>query len=106
MSAKLTAFMSYAPRDDDDKALTELRKHLIQAVRMQTGSELEIFHDRLDIEWGQAWREHIEESLDELTFMIPIITPSFLKSQQCRDKVRQFLDREKVLGRNDLILPI
>jgi hypothetical protein len=34
------------------------------------------------------------------------VTPSFFKSLPCRDELTLFRDREKVLGRNDLIVPM
>ena len=79
------AFMSYVRSDDqhDDGRLTQLRERLSAEVRMQTGEEFPIFQDRDDIQWGQSWRLRIEESVDEVTFFIPIITPSFFRSEGC-----------------------
>jgi len=65
-----------------------------------------IFQDRKDIQWGQNWKKRIEESLDEVTFLIPIITPSFFNSSACRDELQRFLERENELKRDDLVLPI
>jgi parallel beta-helix repeat protein len=103
---KPLAFMSYAHVDDADGRLTELRRFLSQETQIQSGDEFPIFQDRDNIRWGQNWRERIEESLDEVTFLIPIITPGFFKSQHCRNELQRFLDRERQLGRTDLVLPI
>ena len=103
---KPAAFMSYAHPDDTRGRLTEFREHLGDEVHIQTGEEFLIFQDRKDLQWGENWKKRIEESLDDATFLIPIITPSFFKSQACRDELERFLDREKKLGRNDLVLPI
>jgi len=73
---------------------------------MQLGEDFPIFQDRNDIQWGQNWEERIEKSLDAVTFLIPILTPSFFKSPYCRKEVEQFLKRESDLKRNDLILPV
>src|SRR3972149_6109518 len=100
------AFMSYVHSDDKYGHLTQFRERLSDEVRMQTGEEFPIFQDRKDIWWGQNWKERIEESLDEVTFLISIITPSFFNSQACRDELERFLEREKKLKRNDLILPV
>ena len=54
---------------------------------MQTGEEFPIFQDRNDIKWGQNWKQRVEESLDRYTFLIPVITPGFFKSSNCRDGV-------------------
>jgi cobaltochelatase CobT len=90
------AFMSYVHADDKYGRLTEFRQYLSDEVRMQIGEEFPIFQDR-DIQWGQNWQERIEESLDEASFLIPIITPGFFNSPYCRSELEQFLEREKQL---------
>jgi F-box protein 11 len=103
------AFMSYLRRVDqhDHGRLTELRKRLEGEVQLYTGEEnFAIFQDREDIRWGQQWRTRIENSLNDVTFLIPIITPGLFRSEPCRDEIELFLEREKELGRSDLILPI
>jgi F-box protein 11 len=100
--------MSYVRFDDkhEDGRLTDFRDRLSGEVRMQTGEDFPIFQDRNDIQWGQNWEERIEESIDEVTFLIPIITPNFFKSTACRAELERFLERERKLKRNDLVLPI
>ena len=102
------AFLSYVQLNDkhDTGRLTELRKRLEQEVQVHTGEAFPIFQDRNDIQWGQQWKERIEESIDASTFLIAIITPSYLKSPTCRDEFASFLKREKKLKRNDLLLPL
>ena len=73
---------------------------------MQWGDEFSIFQDRKDISWGDCWKERINSSLDTTTFLIPVITPGFFKSEYCREELSRFLDRERKLGRDDLILPV
>jgi 8-oxo-dGTP pyrophosphatase MutT (NUDIX family) len=101
-------FLSYAHADDDADSgrLTEFRIRLEREIRVQTGTVFSIFQDRQDIRWGDAWRQRIESSIDTVTFLIPIITPSFFLSSQCRAEFDRFLDREKKLDRNDLIFPM
>ena len=103
---KSAAFMSYVHSDDKYGQLTTFRERLSDEVQMQIGAEFTIFQDRKDIKWGQNWRERIENSIDEITFLIPIITPSFFNSEACRAELNRFIEREKKLGRNDLILPV
>jgi F-box protein 11 len=102
------AFMSYVHFDDqrENGRLTQFRDHLSAEVRVQTGEEFPIFQDRTDIHWGQSWKERLEESIDAVTFLIPIITPSYFRSQPCRDELQRFLSREKELNRSDLVLPV
>jgi F-box protein 11 len=100
--------MSYTHLDDEHnwQRLTAFREHLCAEVRTQTGEEFFIFQDRKDIAWGQNWRERIDRAISEVTFLIPIITPSFFKSEACRDELKKFLMREREFGRYDLILPL
>lgn len=102
------AFFSYTRTDDqhDGGYLTEMRRALASEVSVQTGEPFLIFQDREDVLWGQRWKERIEESLDATTILLPVLTPSFFKSDSCRAEVERFLERENRLGRSDLILPI
>ncbi len=70
-------------------------------VRVQSGERFHIFQDRNDIQWGQNWKERIEQSIDAVTFLIPIVTPSFFKSPACREELERFLKREQ-----HLVLPV
>ncbi len=105
---KPIAFMSYSHFYDehDGGALTTFCQRLSGEVRVHTGEDFSIFQDRKDIKWGQAWKARVDESLNEVTFLIPITTPNFFKSDNCRNELNQFLEREKTLGREDLILPV
>lgn len=108
MSRTPLAFMSYVNLDDQHEQgrLTQFRERLSGEVRMQTGEPFDIFQDRQDIAWGQQWQERLDSSLAAVTFLLPIITPAFFKSDACRDELERFLKREKELGRGDLILPV
>jgi len=105
---KPAAFLSYVRFDDEheDGRLSEFRKRLSGEVRMQTGEEFPIFQDRNDISWGQNWQKRIDDSIDHSTFLICILTPGFFKSVACRKEVERFVEREKKLGRADLILAV
>jgi TIR domain len=108
MPSKPLAFLSYAHIDDEyhGGAITEFRNRLSLAVRVVAGLDFDIFQDRDSIEWGQSWRETLDEALGEVRFLIPILTPSFFRSDECRRELREFLDLEAAAGRNDLVLPI
>jgi hypothetical protein len=108
MAGQPAAFMSYARFDDqhDDGQLTTFRERLAAEVRMQTGEKFLIFQDRTDIAWGENWQHRINQALDTVTLLLVIITPGFFRSPHCRDEVQQFLERERQLGRDDLILPV
>src|ERR1700704_3748147 len=98
------AFMSYVRSDDihDSGRITLLRERIEGEVKMQTGKPFAVFQDRNDIAWGQNWEERISSSLSDVTFLIPIITPSFFHSPACRSEFGIFLLKEKTLGINRL----
>jgi F-box protein 11 len=100
--------MSYVRFVDQHEGgkLTEFRERLAGEVQVQIGEQFVIFQDRKDIAWGQNWQARIDEALDAVTLLIPIITPGFFRSQPCRDELTRFLEREQRLGRDDLILPV
>jgi hypothetical protein len=102
------AFLSYVRSDDehDGGRITELRQRLEGEVKMQTGLPFHIFQDRNDIRWGHQWKERLEDALMSVTFLIPIVTPSFFRSNACRDEFDTFISREQMLGENQLILPV
>ena len=107
-SGQPAAFMSYARFNDahDDGQLSAFRERLAAEVRAQTGREFVIFQDRADIAWGQDWQQRIDGALDAVTLLLVMITPGFFRSAACREEVARFLERERELGRSDLILPV
>jgi len=102
------AFLSYVRSDDahDRGRISELRELLEGEVRMQTGHAFPIFQDRNDIAWGDEWMSRIKGAINSISFLIPVLTPSFFKSKMCREEFDAFLLRERELGIPRLILPI
>lgn len=100
------AFMSYAHRDDRDGRLTRFRDRLERELGQQTGADVRIFKDSDDIELGEQWRKRLAEGLAASTFLLPIITPSFVMSPYCRQELETFLLHEQAVGREDLVLPV
>lgn len=108
MPGQYVAFVSYARLDDqhDDGWVSEFCGRLSGEVRMQTGDQFSIFQDRKEIAWGQNWQKRIDQTLDAVTLLLVILTPGFFRSSACRAEVERFLERERELGRDDLILPV
>ena len=103
------AFLSYTRLDDEyfGGAITSLRRLLELGVQVVTGDQtFNIFQDIDGIEFGQKWKKRLTEAISTSRFLIPIVTPLFFKSDPCRDELKQFIEHEKSLGRDDLILPI
>jgi CheY-like chemotaxis protein len=103
------AFLSYTRLDDEffGGAITSLRRLLELGVQVVTGDRtFNIFQDVDGIEFGQKWRNRLSEAISTSRFLIPIVTPLFFKSDPCRDELKRFMEHERSLDRDDLILPI
>jgi hypothetical protein len=84
MAAKTPlAFLSYAHSDDahENGKLLTFAERLSGEVRLQWGAEFRIFVDRKDLKWGQEWKARIEDSLDGVTFLIPLLTSGYIKRE-------------------------
>ena len=101
-------FWSYVHRDDDDEGgrIGQLAKLLEARVRFLTGSDFHIFLDRASIGWGDDWAARIDEALLSTTFFIPIVTPSYFLSEECRRELFRFASSAASLGLRELVLPI
>ncbi|MDX3782501.1 toll/interleukin-1 receptor domain-containing protein [Streptomyces europaeiscabiei] len=108
MSANPVGFWCYSRRDDelDGGRIRRLSEYIADEFEIITGERLEIFLDDSSISWGDAWRTRIESALASATFLIPVITPRFLKSQECRKEVITFSGHAASLGLDNLLLPI
>ncbi|MFI6583208.1 toll/interleukin-1 receptor domain-containing protein [Embleya sp. NPDC050493] len=101
-------FWSYTHRDDelDDGRIRRLAQSIGDEFEIITGEELKVFVDKKSIEWGDGWRIRIDTALTSSTFLIPIITPRYFKSQQCRREIITFAGHAASLGLDELLLPI
>jgi hypothetical protein len=106
MATNTVAFISYTHVDDkyEDGAIAKLARRLENALRKFTGMrDLAIFFDRDSIAWGDAWKVRIAQGLADSMFLIPIVTPSYLTSDQCQEEVEQFC---RLTGSERHLLPI
>jgi tetratricopeptide (TPR) repeat protein len=106
--SEFLAFMSYARSDDRnlDNYISGLREELSKRAGVLLGKNFPIFQDQVDIDIGSDWKELIERGIDQVMFLIVIVTPSFFASTHCREELNRFRIREKNLKRNDLVIPL
>lgn len=85
-------FWSYVHKDDkaDDGRITQLSHDICEQYEMLTGETISIFLDKDRNEWGDDWRNNIENALSSIAFFIPVITPRYLISPECRGVVSSF----------------
>lgn len=107
-TATFDGFWSYT-HDDDQKSggrVTSVAEALQNEFSVLTGDDLQLFIDRKSIKWGDAWRDAIESAIGEVPFFIPIVTPKFMKSEECRRELLKFSREAKGRGFDTLLLPI
>lgn len=108
MDTRYDSFWSYA-HDDDTRSygrVLKLAEAISNEFALTTGSELDLFVDRKSLRWGEAWRSRIDDAVGEAPFFIAIITPSYLKSIECRKELIAFSGHAKSRGIDRLFLPI
>jgi hypothetical protein len=107
-SVDIAGFWSYTHSDDerDGGRVLRLAALLQDEFALLTGSQLEVFVDRNDLKWGDEWRLRIENALATTTFFIPVITPLFFKSEECRKELLRFVGHARSVGAEELVLPL
>lgn len=78
-------FWSYVRKDDEGMhgAIIQVAKHVQDEFGVITGGiELDLFLDSMKLKWGDKWRLHIREAIENSTFFIPIVTPRYFKSEE------------------------
>ena len=102
------AFWSYAHADDERQRgrVLALADDLLDEFFVSTGDELNLFRDRHSIEWGDVWKERIDDALGEAPFFIAVITPRFMRSEECRRELLRFNGSTSDGKVNKLILPL
>src|SRR4029453_4073740 len=80
---KPRAFISYA-RKDGEAFATALR------ARFETEEpEITLWQDRAELEGGVGWWKQIEAALDQVKFLIIVMTPAAIVSPNTQDEWRQ-----------------
>ncbi len=93
-------FWSYARPDDELSGgqLSRLRALIRAELQQQYGrAPIQLFQDVSAISHGSRWEGEIRRALDNSTFFIPILSPSFVQSEWCVQELRIFQDRQQRL---------
>lgn len=105
---EFAGFWSYTHRDDelDGGRVRRLADRIRDEYELITGEELSLFVDREALSWGDEWRVRIDEALEGTAFFIPVVTPRYFQSTECRKELIRFAGHAKSLGVEELLLPI
>jgi len=106
--AVIDGFWSYVHVDDDAESgrVAQLARDVASQFEMQTGEPIQLFLDRDNLIWGDDWHPKIDQSLSSIAFFIPVITPRYFKSAECRRELNFFARNAERLGVKELVLPI
>ena len=101
-------FLSYVVKDDkaDGGRIGELAEDVRTQYEAITGETVELFFGSMSLKWGDEWRQRIDEEIENAAFFIPVITPRFFMSQECRKELRAFSERAVARGVKGIILPL
>lgn len=101
------AFWSYAHTDDQHEKgrITRLAQLIADEYELLSGETLEMFVDH-DIKWGEVWKERVDSALQTTTFFIPILSPGFFRSDECRREFFEFHNKAKSLGVSEYLLAL
>jgi hypothetical protein len=101
-------FWSYVHADDaaDGGRIGRLARDIASEFEMQTGEAIELFLDRDELQWGDNWKNEIDNALASVAFFIPVLTPRYFRSAECRRELQFFARKAIELGVRDLVLPL
>jgi cobaltochelatase CobT len=108
---KIVGFFSYSRNDDegDDGAITAIADRIYRELRAQLGrttANFKLWRDKAALATGEHWKQKLKEAVGESVFFIQMVSPSAIRSEFCRFEFESFVEREKELGRDDLVFPI
>ena len=101
-------FWSYVHKDDeaDQGRICCLAHDVAEQFEMLTGESIELLVDKDALKWGDNWKDKIDASLASVAFFIPVLTPRYLMSPECRRELQFFARRAENLGIKELVLPL
>jgi len=104
---EIRIFLSYAHADDESLGMIQPFKDLLSRfIQLKSGLTVKSFLDQNDIKWGELWRDRLDEEILASTVFIPILSTSYLASENCRSEFLQFRARSTILGVPQLLLPV
>lgn len=104
----LQGFWSYVHADDEAEGerISRLARDVVAQFQMLTGETLELFLDRDSLSWGEIWRDKIDDALGSVAFFVPVLTPRYFMSPDCRRELQSFARRATNLGMKELVMPL
>ena len=101
-------FWSYSRSDAVHKGsrISALMHEIEAELGLILGDEVGLFIDTNNIRKGDKWRDSLHRALQDAAFMMPIMTPRYFKSPECRGEIMFFLESCEQLQIEPMIFPI
>ncbi|GAA2320755.1 hypothetical protein GCM10009853_093720 [Glycomyces scopariae] len=104
----IDGFWSYSHADDEAESgrIAQLARDVRSQFELLTGESIELFLDRDQLVWGDDWRPKVDASLMSIAFFVPVLTPRYFMSAECRRELNYFARGAERLGVKELVLPL
>lgn len=106
-SGEITIFLSYS-RDDESvyHMVQPFKKLLTHFIYAKSGRKVRAFIDQNDIRWGDIWRDRLDTEILKASVFIPLLSASYLDSNNCRMEFNKFQSNASDIGVKELLLPV
>ena len=98
-------YISYAYPDNKDLFINQLADRLGQELQVQFGEPIDAIWDTDRLRPDAAWSNKAERWIESASFLIPIVSPSYFRSDACLREFEAFLKKEQRAG-HTLIFPV
>lgn len=102
-------FISYTHLDQQSSTGGDIRQFasdVVDAMEGIHGRTVKLFLDVDDVRWGQNLWNRLDKELQASTFLVPFVTPRYLKSEACRKEFTSFSEAAQRSGSEQLLLPL
>lgn len=93
----INGFFSYSriDWDADQETFSNLVSKIETQSRAAHGSrEFSLWRDENGLRWGVDWRSRLHQQIDATNLFFVLLSPSWIKSEICREELSAFLKRE------------
>lgn len=95
MPSAANIFLSYNHKDNEHlgNAIIQFVEQVIEEYEYQYADTLSLFVDSQSISWGQDWQKALDRGIQATNFLMPAITPRYMRSASCIDELMKFYAR-------------
>lgn len=105
---EVSVFASYSHVDNDAtyQRISKIILGIKGIYESLTGSTVEIFRDADSISLGENWKDRIRMGLSSSSILLAFVSPAYLRSESCREELREYLSFLSANSRKRLIIPL